>query len=304
MSTTAPSPGSPEWMRLVTASKVAAIIGVSPWDSPYSMWMRMKGLTAPVPITDAMKRGHLLEPAILAWWRGEHPEYPDCTEQPYYALGGWAGATPDLVARTDARVQESVLVDAKSAARVEDWDNDGDDGTSIDGVPIYYWVSSQWQMHVSGIHTVYIALIGPYLEFKEYRIEYDAAHSAAVETHCREFFDSLKADEPPALDGSVATYDVARKQHDGVDKEQTVEIPDDTAVLYINALREAKEAAEAERLVKSEILTLMGDAAYADCAGIRVCRRQAGNGAASLRQVAKDPNAIFEASAILKGATA
>lgn len=300
MKATAPEPGSAEWLTRVSASKVAAILGVSKWDSPYSMWMEMKGLTAR-PQTEVMARGHYLEAGILAWWRDQHPEYTNAVEQAYCTRDDWMAATPDL--DVEGEGVEPAVVDAKSAAYDDEWDNDGPNGTSIDGVPIYYWVQSQWQMHVSGRRKAWVAVIGPRLKFKEYAIEYDAAHCAAVEAHCREFYDSLASDTPPALDGSVATYDVVRKQHDGVDKDQTVELPDDTAVLYINALRDAADAAAAERQIKSEILTLMGDAAYADCAGIRVCRRQAGNGAASLRQVAKDPDAIFEASANLKGAT-
>ena len=37
------TPGSPAWTRRITATKVAAILGVSPWDSPRSMWAKMRG---------------------------------------------------------------------------------------------------------------------------------------------------------------------------------------------------------------------------------------------------------------------
>ena len=33
-----------DWARKMTASKVAAVLGLSKWASPYSMWLRMKGL--------------------------------------------------------------------------------------------------------------------------------------------------------------------------------------------------------------------------------------------------------------------
>ena len=298
MKATAPKPGTPEHTRLVTASKVAAILGVSKWESPYSMWMKMAGRVTQEPTSTVQARGNYLEPAILAWWRDQHGIVPaEFYEQPYYTLGDWAAATPDAATNLGIHDETRVLVEAKSAARLDEWDNDGDNGTSIDGVPIYYWVQLQWQMHVSGIHTAYLALIGTFLEFKEYKVEYDAAHSAAVEAHCREFFDSLAADEPPPLDGTTATYDVVRKQHEGVDKGEKVEVDFDTAVIYINAMNEAKDAAEAERLAKSELLDLMGDAAYADCDGVRIARRQAGKGAASLRQVAKTTDQLTETSA-------
>lgn len=290
MNATAPAPGSPEHLALVTASKVAAILGVSKWESPYSLWMEMKGRTTREPTSTVQARGNYLEPAILAWWFGQHPEYDMTETQPYFTLGDWAAATPDAIGLGwDAvnECSERVLVEAKSASRLDDWDNDGEDGTSIDGVPIYYWVQIQWQMHVSGVDRAYLALIGTFLEFKEYVIEYDATHSGAVEAHCREFFDSLAADEPPPLDGSVATYDVLRKQYDGIDKDLTVELEPAVAVEYVDAVNDAKDSAERERLAKSTLLDLMGDAAYADCDHVRIARRQAGKGAASLRQVAK-----------------
>ena len=38
----APAPGSPEWQRLMTASKVAAVLGLSPWQSPRNLTEGMK----------------------------------------------------------------------------------------------------------------------------------------------------------------------------------------------------------------------------------------------------------------------
>src|SRR5215213_7291573 len=60
-------PGSSEWLRELTASKVAAVLGLSPWDSPFSLWYAMAtGVDLQRP-TAAMERGHYLEPAICAW---------------------------------------------------------------------------------------------------------------------------------------------------------------------------------------------------------------------------------------------
>ena len=70
---TAFAPGSPEWARLVTASKVAGILGISPWDSQYKVWCVMAGLIPPDPENEAMRRGNMLEDAILNWWLADHP---------------------------------------------------------------------------------------------------------------------------------------------------------------------------------------------------------------------------------------
>ena len=89
-------PGTPEWMRLMTASKVAAVLGLSPWESRYSLWHRMAGLIDPQPENDEKIRGHYLEPAVAQWFADQHPE---TIQQP----GGtwahpdrpWQATTPD-----------------------------------------------------------------------------------------------------------------------------------------------------------------------------------------------------------------
>ena len=37
-------PGSPEWQRTITASRVGAIMGASAYDSPTSIWHQLAGL--------------------------------------------------------------------------------------------------------------------------------------------------------------------------------------------------------------------------------------------------------------------
>jgi predicted phage-related endonuclease len=86
----------------------------------------------------------------------------------------------------------SVLVEAKSAADMSEW---GDEGTDV--IPAYYLVQVQWQMHVSGIHRCYVPVIGPRLKFAEYVVDYDAESGPLLERRMREFYDSLTSDTPP-----------------------------------------------------------------------------------------------------------
>lgn len=32
-----PAPGTDEWRSILSASKIAAVLGISPWQSPYSL---------------------------------------------------------------------------------------------------------------------------------------------------------------------------------------------------------------------------------------------------------------------------
>ena len=214
------TPGSPEWQRKITASKVAAILGVSPWDSQRSVWHTMRGDLPGKEQTEVMSRGHYLEPAILAWWRDQHDvsENPfEWTNQPTYTLGDWAAATPDAVAHfaNDSKA----LVEAKSAAYDDDW---GDPGT--DQIPAYYLVQCQWQMHVSGVHRCYVPIITSRLRFAEYVVDYDAESGPLLEQRMREFYDSLSADVPPPLDDSVATFQTMRRLHPEIERGESVEL--------------------------------------------------------------------------------
>jgi len=95
---------TPEWLSFresrIGASEAAAIMGVSPYDTAYSLWQRKTGLSAQKEQTYCMKRGHDLEdlarqrfhemtgfkvsPKVLT-----HTEY-------YFLMASMDGMTEDL----------------------------------------------------------------------------------------------------------------------------------------------------------------------------------------------------------------
>jgi len=66
--------GSPEWIayRLAkrNASESAAVMGVSPWTTPYQLWLAKTG-RATTKVTPAMQRGTDLEPAARAAYEAQ-----------------------------------------------------------------------------------------------------------------------------------------------------------------------------------------------------------------------------------------
>lgn len=280
--TTSIEPGTPTWRRLMTASKVAAILGVSQYDSPRSMWHKMRNELPAEEQTDVQSRGHYLEPAILAWWADRHgvdrTNRSAWINHPAFYMDGWAAATPDAQATLDG---DLVLVEAKSARDMDEW---GAPGT--DEIPTKYLFQAYWQMHVSGVHTCYIPVIGAFLDFEEYVVVYDREIGATLERRCLEFYESLKANEPPELDDSGATYDALRKLYRTID-DSSIEIPFDDAREYLDAKADLKAAEARERKAKSTVLDLMGEHRFATCAGVKVARRQANKTGFQLNQVAK-----------------
>ncbi len=286
----APKPGSAEWAAKVTASKVAAILGLSPWESQYSMWLKMRGDIAPDDSSnaEAKSRGHYLEAGVVAWWLDQHPELSATarTEQGYEQRDEWAAATPDLTVHVEGASGPAfrIVLDAKTAASADDW---GDEP------PAYYLVQSLWQMWVCDADVAYIAVLfgRPQLGFREYRIERDDELIESIVTRCREFYDSLALDEAPDLDDSVATYEAVRALHPDIEpkgsEREEVEVDRATAHEFVTANLDLKEAETRERAAKTVLLDAMGRSRLAKCDGLTVARRQPNAHGVSLVRVAK-----------------
>lgn len=65
-----PKQNTPEWLEWrkgkIGASDAPIIMGESPWRTPYQLWRDKLGLDAPQEQTEAMRRGHELEPIARA----------------------------------------------------------------------------------------------------------------------------------------------------------------------------------------------------------------------------------------------
>lgn len=52
----------------IGSSEVGTILGVNPWETPYQLWRRKKGLDAPTTENAAMRAGHILESAVAKYF--------------------------------------------------------------------------------------------------------------------------------------------------------------------------------------------------------------------------------------------
>jgi putative phage-type endonuclease len=279
----APQPGSPEWVRLVSSSKIPAILGLSPWQSPFALWHEMKG-TAPRDDRDtaAMRRGNYLEAGVIAWWLDQHPEVTEHHPQHVARLEDWGIATLDAIAVT---TDGDVDLEVKTTSSWDEW---GEPGT--DQIPVHYLAQVLWQIALTNVARAHIAVLGPFLDFREYVIERDdyAEDIEATVKAARRFYDSLDADEPPPLDDHVATIATLRRLHPDIDRGQVAVIDEDLAAEYVAADLAAREADARKRAAQALVLNAAGDAQYIEStSGLRVARRQPGRSGVSLVRVAK-----------------
>lgn len=272
MTASALTPGTPEWRRVVTASKVAAILGVSPYESPRSLWHLMRGdVVPPSEATAVQSRGHYLEPAIIAWWRDRHPEYTTVTTGEYIQRPDlpWAGVNLDAVAHGVSEGVPTAVVEAKSSDKDDEW---GTPGT--DEIPAYYAAQVIWAMHILGARIAYVPIITSHLEFREYVVHYDAELAADIEARCAEFYASLAADAPPPLDDHVATYESLRRIHPDIEDGTEVELDPATAREFVEATRDLKAATARATGAKSALLDALGRSKRAVCGGQVIAQRQ------------------------------
>lgn len=285
---TAPAPGSPEWRRLMSASKVAAVLGVSPYQSPWSLWMEMTGRAAPEPESEEMRRGHLLEPAVLAWWESRHSaKVVEMHTQWTSRLEDWGIATLDALAVIgEPSAVRDVVVEAKTTTSWDEW---GDAGT--DAVPGHYYAQVLWQLACTPHATrAFVAVLGPWLDFREYVIERDDALIADLIARCRAFYESLSLDAPPPLDGHTATLATLRRMHPDVERGLVAEISTELAAEYVAVELDVARVTERARATKVAVLAAAGRAQYIETPdGARVARRQASGRGVALRRVATEP---------------
>lgn len=61
-----------EWLEVrkqgIGSSEVATIVGLNPWETPYQLWRKKRGIDQPVQENQAMRRGHWCEDAVAQYW--------------------------------------------------------------------------------------------------------------------------------------------------------------------------------------------------------------------------------------------
>ncbi len=261
-------PGSAEWLQRMSASKIAAVVGLSPYQSRFSLWHRMAGLVDQEADSDEMRRGHYLEPGCAAWFADQHP---DCrieeTGTFIHPIDEWMVASPDRLKIGPGGHVE--LLQCKTAADREHW---GDADT--DDIPVGYRAQVMWEMAVTGLRTCHLAVILPYLEFRAYVVHYDEAEATYLRTQGRQFLDELAAGIRPDIDAHAATYDVVRELHPDIELTK-VDTPAELAEPYLAAVAAEKEAKAAKRLASALLVDHMDKAKEAYYQGRCIARRQA-----------------------------
>ncbi|UWE84713.1 YqaJ viral recombinase family protein [Corynebacterium diphtheriae bv. mitis] len=128
-----PAPGTPEWRKMITASKIPAILGISRYKSQFALWHEMAGNIEPTPMDPRRAAwGHAAELAIAQQWATVNPEWK---------LNPMRGGTCELAYTTDhgfptlATIDRRAycrgtfhIIECKTARDLSDWGREGGAG--------------------------------------------------------------------------------------------------------------------------------------------------------------------------------
>ena len=222
-----------EWLKAreegIGASEVAAILGISPWETPFSLYLKKTHQAPPTEENDAMRRGHYLEDAVVQWWMHEtgeqvikasaadiiyvHPEFP------------YMRVTPDRIVKGRKKILE-----VKSTAI-----------QMGETIPDYYLAQVTYQMYVTGIHQAELIYIQGGLTFGRFIVDYDEEFAEFIAAKVTEFWNEnvLGGKEPDA----ICVEDLAVKVPKSTPEKSVT--ADESALDQIAVLREKKAMYEA-----------------------------------------------------------
>ncbi|MDP3519896.1 MAG: YqaJ viral recombinase family protein [Hydrogenophaga sp.] len=182
--------GSPEWLAYRcakrNASESAAVMGASPWMTPYQLWLAKTGRQE-TTVTPAMQRGTDLEPLA----RAAYEEQTGLVMQPLVLEAGEYSASLDGMT-----LEGDLVLEIKCPVR----------GTRSDlwqdalagQVPMHYRIQVQHQLMVSGAQTAHLWVFDG-TRGVLVSIDRDEALMDAIRAAWDGFQPHLNADTPPVL---------------------------------------------------------------------------------------------------------
>jgi len=182
-----------EWLKEreygIGASEVGAVLGLSPYETPFSLWLKKTKQVPPEPENLAMRMGHVLEPIVVQLWEeatGEKVIKASAADIIYvHPEHDFMRATPDRIVRGRKKI-----VECKTTV------------TDVDKNDIYpYWIAQcEYQMLVTGIHDCDLSWLvkGRYFDYAN--IPYDQEFAEFIAERVKEFWnESVVGGKEPEL---------------------------------------------------------------------------------------------------------
>jgi putative phage-type endonuclease len=292
------TPDNPTWHVLrrgaVTASEIAAVLGISPWESPFSLyWSKVHGWT--IPDSPEMAAGRRAEPIVADWFAEQGDPLGNLAVRPagLYASKErpWQLATPDRMVHLrcdecDADLdgdpwgtacpacwgrgyQDDPAAALECKYVIGSWDGWGPDGS--DEIPVHYRAQALWQLDTLGVDTTYVAAWHG-AELRIYPINRDERDLRVMRTAAEMFLARIAANEAPPIDGHSATVQTLKALHPSIE-DRDIEVPAEFAEGYRRARQLARRTENVLDRYEARARELLGNGRRLLCNGHLVCSR-------------------------------
>lgn len=230
----------------IGASDAAAILGVSPWKGPFGLYVEKLGLRPIDPAeTEAMEWGKRLEPFVAQAYAektGRTLVDPGRFTIQYKRDTPYLQATLDREIVGEDRGPGVCECKAVNAYAADEWREDD--------APLPYLVQVQHQLAVTGCAWGSLAVLIGGQRFRYIDVERQDRFIAELLEHEAEFWDRLKRQDPPPVDGLPATADLLAELYPR-DDGHTIALSDDVRQ-WDERLQQAKEAIKQAAAQKEE----------------------------------------------------
>lgn len=268
----------------IGGSDIASVLGLSPWKSPYQLWLEKTGREEAEHGAEAAERMHwgtVMEDVVAR-------HYASATGHKLQRINTLMRLpnVPCAISSIDRAIVQSgsrarwddkagMLLGAEAvlevktahalAANSEEW---GDEGSDV--VPVQYWLQCQWYLAVTGMPYADLAVLFGGQRYRQYRIEADTGMGADMLTSASTWWQKhVIEDSPPTPDTEADARRMWRSHLVGKTVAVDAEVADAVATLR-DIKEQAKALAEQEQQLRDLITCAFGDAEAIEHGGIQL----------------------------------
>jgi putative phage-type endonuclease len=261
----------------VTATDIVTILGMSSYDSPFTLYWRKVNEICEVPDNDRFRLGRALESYAVDRWRDEHTGLSLMTSGLWRStLRRWQLATPDRLVYANLNLTGVLEVKTWADANRDAWE---------DGPPPAVYAQVLWQMDVMDVRTGYVGVLFlPSGRFQSYVIDHDKEDpiglncpvcddQGIMRVSGLDFFKRMTGElPPPDADASAATL-AAVKAMSPMREHQEAEVSAQLYEAWIGAKDEAAHWKSLARECEIHLREQLGEADTMTINGVAVGRR-------------------------------
>ena len=254
-----------EWLKLrsqyIGGSDAAAVVGLNAYASPFSLWAEKTGRVPGFAGNLATEVGTYLEEFVAQKFAEITGKKVRKCNQSFLN-----SEYPFAIANIDREiVGEDAGLEIKTTTELNMKKFKGGE------YPVNYYCQCVHYMAITGKQRWYLAVLIGNREFKWFTIERDEAEIEALMTAERDFWELVKTDTPPAVDGTAATTEALKTIYEDSD-DRNVDLFNYAADLrqYMALNQQIKELESIKDEAANRIKLFLGDAGGGECDGFSV----------------------------------